>query len=162
MSRKPAPPPDIALVDDEVLVRTCFPLMHQLRPHLSSADEFVERWQSQARFGYRLAAQFCGVDPVGLTGFRIHENLVHGRHLYVDDLVADGAARGRGYGSRLVAYLIEAAKAEGCAKLLLDTPVANAGAHRFYYRQGLLITAFRFGLQVEPHSRKRSGGEVPA
>lgn len=152
MSRKPSPLSDIALVEDEVLARTCFPLMHQLRPHLSSADEFVERWQRQARSGYRLAAQFLDDEPVALTGFRIHENLVHGRHLYVDDLVADGAARSRGYGGRLFKYLIEAAKAEGCAKLLLDTPVANAGAHRFYYRQGLLITAFRFGLQVEPQS----------
>ncbi len=58
--------------------------------------------------------------------------------------------------------MIGAAKAEGCAKLRLDTPVANAGAHRFYYRQGLLITAFRFGIQVEPHSPTRRDGEVVA
>jgi len=76
---------DLALrsLSNEADVRGCFRLMQQLRPHLTSEDEFLARWQRQAAQGYLLSGLFDGSAPVALTGYRVQENLVHGRFLYV-------------------------------------------------------------------------------
>jgi hypothetical protein len=66
-------------VDDEDGVRQCYAIMRQLRPHLSSPDELVARWRRQLADGYRLLAQFDGSRVIALAGFRVQENLVHGR-----------------------------------------------------------------------------------
>jgi GNAT superfamily N-acetyltransferase len=83
-----------------------------------------------------------------LAGFRVQENLVHGRFLYVDDLVTDSGARGCGYGERLMQHLQEQARLTSCNRLLLDTPMSNCLGHRFYFRCGLLATALRFSLPI--------------
>lgn len=139
---------DLRPVEDEAAVAACWPLMRQLRPHLESEAELVARWRRQAAAGYRLAALWRGGRPVALAGFRVQENLVYGPHLYVDDLVTDEAERSGGHGARLMAWLAQEGRALGCARLVLDTPLANVLGHRFYYRCGLLATALRFGLPL--------------
>lgn len=137
---------DLRYLDHEEEIRASYPLMRQLRPQLDSAQAFVQRWQHQRTQGYRLLALWNGTQPVGLAGFRVQDNLVHGRFVYVDDLVIDASCRSQGYGKRLIEALKAEAKALGCSKLLLDAAMGNALGHRFYYRQGLLATALRFSM----------------
>jgi ribosomal protein S18 acetylase RimI-like enzyme len=140
----------------EAEVGACYDLMRQLRPHLTSAEEFVERWRRQSADGYRILALWSEQGPnlgpksgpCALAGYRITENLVHGKFLYVDDLVSDTSERSRGYGARLLDKLKEEGRARGCKKLVLDTGLDNALAHRFYYRQGLLAQALRFNIPL--------------
>lgn len=129
-------------------VRALFGLMAQLRPQLQGADAFVDYWRRQAASGYRLVVVEEGATAQALVSYRVQENLVHGRFLYVEDLVTDAGARGRGHGERLMAWLREQARVRGCAKLVLDTGLDNVLAHRFYYRCGLLAGALRFNVPV--------------
>lgn len=138
----------ITAMDDESAVESCFELMQQLRPHLSSPDEFVARWRRQTADGYRLIAICQEGNPQALAGFRVQDNLMHGRHLYLDDLVTDQARRSSGLGKRLLAYLFDLGRESGCSKLVLDTPLTNVLGHRFYYRQGLLASALRFNVPL--------------
>jgi GNAT superfamily N-acetyltransferase len=124
----------------------CAALMRQLRPHLIDAADFVARWRRQTEAGYRLIAIWDDHGPIALAGFRITENLVHGRHLYVDDLVTDATHRGSGLGHRLMDHLKGEARAERCAKLILDTPRTNTDAHRFYEREGLTSSSVRYAI----------------
>ncbi|MFP5392232.1 MAG: GNAT family N-acetyltransferase [Gammaproteobacteria bacterium] len=140
--------PELRQVDSADAVRKLYPLMAQLRPHLRSADELAERWARQADAGYRLVALFDLDTPVALASYRVQENLVHGRFLYVEDLVTDAALRGGGHGAALMAWLQAQARALDCAKLVLDTPLDNALGHRFYFRCGLLATSLRFNQPV--------------
>jgi ribosomal protein S18 acetylase RimI-like enzyme len=135
-------------VSDEAGVAACFPMMRQLRPHLASAAEFVERWRRQTEAGYRLLALWKDGQPVSLAGYRVQENLVHGRFLYVDDLVTDEAERGSGFGERVMDYLKAEARTLDCRKLVLDTALDNVRAHRFYYRNGLMAMSLRFSQAV--------------
>lgn len=135
-------------IEDEDGVRRCYPVMAQLRPQLASADEFVARWRRQAMDGYRLLALLDGARVVALAGFRVQENLVHGRFLYVDDLVTDGVLRSGGCGARLMARLKREASALGCGKLILDTPLSNSLGQRFYFRNDLLATSLRFSSAI--------------
>ncbi len=143
---KSPPPPEFRYIDTEAEVAACYALMRQLRPHLASGPEFIARWRRQVGVGYRLIGIWHGAEPVALAGYRVQDNLMHGSHLYVDDLVTDEALRRGGYGRALMERLKAEGRALGCAKLVLDTALANTLGHRFYYRQGLVATALRFNM----------------
>ncbi|QEL55421.1 GNAT family N-acetyltransferase [Chromobacterium paludis] len=143
---------EIREIDTTEAVCACFPLMRQFRPHLASAEELAARWHSQCEQGYRLLGLYREQALLALAGWRIMENLVHGRHMYVDDLVTDENYRGQGLGETLLNHLKRLAPQHGCARLLLDTPMSNTLGHRFYYRQGLVATAFRF-MQILEETR---------
>lgn len=123
-----------------------FPVMVQLRPHLTLED-FCARVQRQQQQGYQLAYVVRQEDPdlvKGVAGFRIMENLVDGRILYVDDLVSAEGDRSQGYGAALLQWLADYAKAHDCVSLQLDSGVRRSLAHRFYFRHGMTISGFHF------------------
>lgn len=129
-------------------VAACFPVMKLLRPHLTGADEFAARVARQRAEGYRLLAAWRDGAPIALAGYRITENLIHGRFIYVDDLVTAEADRGTGLGARLLDAVAEIGRGQGIGRLVLDTALDNVLAHRFYYRQGLLARALRFSREI--------------
>ncbi len=75
---------EIALrhADTDGDVAACFPVMVLLRPHLHNAAELVARVTRQRAEGYRILAALRDRDSVALAGYPIH-----GRVIYVDDLV---------------------------------------------------------------------------
>ena len=82
----------------------CFPVMVRLRPHLANADELVARVARQRAAGYRILSAWRDGVPVGLAGYRIEENLIHGRFVYVDDLVtAEGERKPAAAAARIAA-----------------------------------------------------------
>ncbi|ABY36471.1 MAG TPA: N-acetyltransferase [Chloroflexus aurantiacus] len=131
----------IAATDDEIAA--CYPIMHQLRPHLTQS-EFVPRIRRLMEMGYRLAALTDEGEVVAVAGFRFGENLAWGRFLYVDDLVTDANRRSRGYGSALLNWLKQHAAAAGCDQLHLDSGTWRKDAHRFYEREGMRLSSFHF------------------
>jgi ribosomal protein S18 acetylase RimI-like enzyme len=134
--------------DSEPEIAACFPVMAQLRPHLADAADLTARVARQRKDGYRLLAAWRDGVPVALAGYRFTENLIHGRFVYVDDLVTTEAARGRGLGGRLLDAVADEARKQDIERLVLDTALDNVLAHRFYYRQGLLARALRFSRPI--------------
>lgn len=130
-------------------LRIAFPVMQQLRPHLTSEADFISRIERMRAEGYRLVGAFDAGRLAGLAGYRLQENLIYGAFLYVDDLVTTEALRGGQWGSRLLQALKRLARASGCARLVLDTGLANARAQRFYFREGLYTGALRFQKQFD-------------
>ncbi len=133
----------LAETDDDI--RRCFPVMRLLRPHLQDADDLLTRARRQmAGSGWRLAYVENEGEVAACAGFRVHEWLVSGRVLYVDDLVTDDRKRSRGNGKALLDWLKDLARAENCLQLRLDSGTHRAQAHKFYFREGLTIQAFHF------------------
>ena len=128
------------------LVR-CFPIMVQLRPHLTES-EFTKRVLHQHKAGYSLVYLEENGTIKAVAGFRILEKLSDGRQLYVDDLITNASERSSGYGSALLKWLVEYAKSQACSSVQLDSGVQRAEAHRFYERNGMKISAFHFNLSV--------------
>ncbi|MBD0268138.1 MAG: GNAT family N-acetyltransferase [Cyanobacteria bacterium Co-bin8] len=134
---------DIRYARSETELSRCFPVVVQLRPHLSQA-EFINRVLQQRQEGYQLVYVQAEDGVKAVAGFRIQNMLSHGRVLYVDDLVTDANSRSQSYGKQLITWLYEQAQTQGCNSLQLDSGVQRTGAHRFYFREGLVITAFHF------------------
>lgn len=133
-------------------IAACFPVMRELRTHLVDAAEMVDRVRRQHADRYRLLAAWRGREAVGLAGYRLTENLIHGRFVYVDDLVVREDERRGGLGAQLLDAVKEEARRLGCAKLVLDTAIGNALGQRFYFRYGMLPTALRFACPVPPRA----------
>jgi GNAT superfamily N-acetyltransferase len=137
----------IQLAESEMDLMRCFPLMVQLRPHLT-AQEFAERVARQQTSGYSIAFVEAEGAIKAVAGFRVLEMLAYGPFLYVDDLVTDEAARSQGYGGALCNWLLARAKSEGCVELQLDSGVHRSRAHRFYFQKGMHISDFHFALKL--------------
>lgn len=138
---------DYADSDENVLL--CFPLMQELRPHLTNPEQFVLQVRRQQQQGYRLLAIWEGGIPVGLGGYRQQENTIYGKFIYVDDLVVSKNKRGSGLGEMLLDAIRLEAQQLGCKRLVLDTGMANSLAQRFYFRQGMLALGLHFNETLE-------------
>lgn len=133
------------IVETEQELRACYAVMKELRPQLASEDAFVAQVLRQYQQQYRILAVWERDAVVALAGYRYQENTVYGRFLYVDDLIASESHRNRRWGALLLERLSEMAQQAQCARLVLDTALSNVLAQRFYFRQGLLPGALRFG-----------------
>lgn len=138
----------IALAEDDREIELCYPVMAELRPHLTR-EEFIGRVKRQGRHaGYRLAYLIDG-EVKAVAGFRVTESLAWGRFMRVDDLVAKCGERSKGYGGALFDWLVAHARGEGCEQLHLDSRVHRFDAHRFYLRKRMAIEAHHFSVELK-------------
>jgi GNAT superfamily N-acetyltransferase len=137
----------IALAQSDDDIARCFPVMRQLRPHLVET-EFVATVKKQQAGGYVLVFLEKDAAVVALAGFRLIDNLVGGRVLYVDDLVTADAQRSSGLGSTMFDWLAARAREERCTYLELDCGVQRFDAHRFYLKNRMAITAHHLAFRL--------------
>ncbi|HLL67986.1 MAG TPA: GNAT family N-acetyltransferase [Micromonosporaceae bacterium] len=133
--RSPEPIVVVAESDDDV--RACWEVYRQLRPHLDSVGEFVERYHRQQAEGFELAFVRDGAGAVaGAAGFRLMHTMAWGRICYLDDLIVDAGRRGTGLGTLLLRFVQQEALRRGCDSVHLDTGYGRHSAHRSYLRNG--------------------------
>jgi ribosomal protein S18 acetylase RimI-like enzyme len=131
-------------IDSDQDYQASFDVMRELRPHLTDVTAFATQARRQAGHGYRLLGVWQGDQVKALAGYRLQENLLYGRFLYVDDLVTAADARRHGLGAMLIDALRDEARQQGCKNFVLDTALGNALGQRFYFRQGLLALGMHF------------------
>jgi len=132
---------DGSLVEQEWLSRA-EPVHRQLRDGLPA--DYAGRLRAVFANGGRMSVATEAQAVRGVAVWRLIENTYEGRRLYVDDLVTDAAHRSRGIGRALLRHLEQHARNMQCDVLALDSGTQRTGAHRFYFREGLVIPAFCF------------------
>ena len=130
-----------ALTDAQIA--GCWPVLAQLRTHVPM-EGFVALVRRIESGGYRLAYIEDEGAVRAVAGWRILDQLVRGRVLYVDDLVTDTTHRSKGYGDALLAWCHAKARALECSALELDSGTHRHDAHRFYFRHRMTISSFHF------------------
>jgi GNAT superfamily N-acetyltransferase len=136
----------VARSEQEIL--DCYPVMAELRPHVRP-DEFlpvVKRLTELA--GFQLAYLTDG-EIKAVAGFRISEWLAGGKYLEIEDLVAKGGERSKGYGGELFDWLVAHARENNCLQVRLVSRASRLDAHRFYLRKGMNLEAHYFSLSLE-------------
>jgi len=99
--------------------------------------------------GARMCVAVAEDDVAGVAVYRVYENTFTGRQLYVDDLVTDERRRSSGVGRALVGYLERKARAADLENLALDSGTQRQQAHKFYFREGMVVTSFHFGKKLK-------------
>lgn len=133
--RKAASPAELEIV---------FPVIKELRPHLTF-QRYIELIEEAAKHdGYEMIAAFEQNKCVGAMGVRILFDFVHGKHLYVDDLVVSKDFRSLGLGAKLLRYAEDVAREQKCEGLRLCTGIENEAGKRFYDREGWTLRAVAY------------------
>ena len=130
---------------DGELLRSAERVHRQLRPHIA---DYVPRMKEGLAGGAEMAVALDGAEVRGITVFRILEKTHSGRELYCDDLVTDEAKRSTGVGHALIEYMERIGRERKCDMLALDSGTQRQQAHKFYFREGMLVTSFHFNKKV--------------
>ena len=139
----------IKIAETENEIERCFPVMSELRPHLRE-DEFVERVRRQGRrSGFQLVYLSVDDGVKAVAGIRIAEWLAGGTSLEIEDLVAAGGERSKGYGGQLFDWIVEYARQNGCDEVKLVSAVTRFAAHRFYLNKRMIIQAHYFSMPLK-------------
>ncbi|CAM4523788.1 GNAT superfamily N-acetyltransferase [Paenibacillus endophyticus] len=135
---------DIVKLTTDEQILGAFPLIQQLRPHLTKEDYLAKVKRMQAQHGYALVAAIVDGEAKSAAGYRINESLAWGKYFYVDDLITDAGSRSNGYAKLLFDWLEAEAAANGCEQFHLDSGVQRHDAHRFYLNKRMDIVAYHF------------------
>ena len=137
----------IAIAETDREIEECYPVMAELRPHLTRENLLPTVKRLTAQTGFRLV-YLKDEEVKAVGGFRIAEWLAGGKYLEIEDLVSKDGERSKGYGGALFDWLVEHAKREGCDHIRLMSHVTRFGAHRFYLRKGMNIEAHYFSMKL--------------
>jgi GNAT superfamily N-acetyltransferase len=118
----------------------------QLRPQLKS---YVDRLREVFASGGRMAVAVKDGKVLGITVYRIQERTHSGREMYCDDLITDEAQRSTGVGHALMQFMETLARERGCDTLALDSGCQRQQAHKFYFREGMVIPSFHFSKALK-------------
>jgi GNAT superfamily N-acetyltransferase len=121
-----------------------FPVVQQLRPHLDFQSFLSLYKQAREQSGYELAFVEQDQKVVAAIGYRIITDFVHGRHLYIDDLVISEELRSKGLGTDLLGFAEEMALEWNCNQLRLCTGIENERGKSFYDKNGWKLRAVAF------------------
>jgi GNAT superfamily N-acetyltransferase len=123
-------------------LKTAESVHRQLRPNL--ATDYVGRMKEVFASGAEMLVVADDDSVLGLCVFRMTEKTHYGRELYCDDLITNEEKRSSGVGKLMLDTLNQIATARQCDYLCLDSGTQRQKAHRFYFREGMTITAFHF------------------
>lgn len=137
------PQPEITELTTHDDFDTAFPILVQLRDHLSR-EEFHQRLAVQRAQGYRLFARNIGDEIVALAGIAQRHNFYSGDHVFIYDLVTDADHRSEGHGSALLEFVHDWARTHDCEYVSLDSGLWRERAHEFYETHGYEQFCYNF------------------
>ena len=106
-------------------------VLKELRTSLSE-KEFLKRFAIMEKEGYQLLGLEEEGQLVAVAGIISLTNFYHGKHIYIYDLVTKSSVRSKGYGEKLLDYIIKTGKEKGYENITLSSGLQREAAHRFY------------------------------
>jgi len=144
-----------ALITEMIHIRNCkaedfegvVALLRQLWPdmplELDALRRTFDRSLASDRQIYICAVS--GQQAVGFGSMTIKSNLWSAGFVgYVDEMVIDGAHRGRGIGTQILDHLVSTARDLGCSRVELDSAFHRKSAHAFYEQRGFQSRAYLY------------------
>ncbi|RYE71678.1 MAG: GNAT family N-acetyltransferase [Oxalobacteraceae bacterium] len=150
----------IRFAETDADLRRCLPALLELRPHLTEETALTLLHEQLANDRFSVAFVDLGDDPAvagqallapAVITYRQMTMLVSGKTIYIDDLSTLPEARGKGYASALVDFVIEQARQSGYETVSLDSGQnpTRYDAHRLYLNKRFNITSHHFSLKLK-------------
>lgn len=138
----------IFVIKDKNDLDRCFPIMKELRPHLTIESFFAIYDQAHSSDGYEIVGAEIDGKILAVMGYRFLSDYVRGKHVYIDDLVSTESARSQGLGAELLKFAEEIAQNNNCAALRLCTGIENERGAKFYDRNGWTKRAYAYTKKI--------------
>jgi GNAT superfamily N-acetyltransferase len=118
----------------------------ELRPTLQA--DYPAQMEGIFEDGGKMTIATDGEDVLAVAVYRIYRDTFSGTKCYVDDLVCTSTRRSQGVGKALLDWLQTEARRCGARNLILDSGTQRTQAHRFYFREGLVVECFNFRISL--------------
>jgi ribosomal protein S18 acetylase RimI-like enzyme len=130
-------------------LKRSYPVMKELRTNLEY-DTFVDTYEKAHQAdGYQIVSVEKGDQIVALMGYRFLHDFVHGKHVYIDDLVTTEAVRSQGVGAELLKHAEAIAEKNNCKNLRLCTGIENEQGKKFYERNSWNLRAIVYKKKMK-------------
>jgi ribosomal protein S18 acetylase RimI-like enzyme len=130
-------------------LKRCYPVMKELRANLDF-ETFVDIYEkAHVDNGYEIVAVEKDSQIVALMGYRLLHDYVHGKHVYIDDLVTTEAVRSQGVGEKLLKHAESIAEKNNCKNLRLCTGIENEQGKKFYERNSWNLRAIVYKKKIK-------------
>lgn len=138
----------VTLINTPENLKRCFPVMKELRANLEYQN-FIDIYnEAHKANGYEIVALEKGGQVVALMGYRFLHDYVHGKHVYIDDLVTTASVRSQGAGAQLLKYAETIAVKNNCKNLRLCTGIENEQGKKFYERNQWNLRAIVYKKKI--------------
>lgn len=113
-------------------------------------DVFSRIWEKQTTSPDYLSL-VCEEDGtiLGVLNLRFEEQLHHARYVAeIMELAVRSDLRGKGIGKALMTRACEISRGKGCLQLEVDCNLIRTDAHRFYQREGMKKSHYKFSMEL--------------
>ena len=124
------------------------PLLRILNPAIPEGM-LRERLGEMVSQGYKCAGAYSGDRIIGICGMWILTKVYVGRHLEPDNVIVLEECRSTGVGRRLLAWVHDYARAQGCVATELNCYLGNGKAQDFWAREGYRKIAVHYQKLLE-------------
>jgi ribosomal protein S18 acetylase RimI-like enzyme len=140
---------EIRILKTKPELEKAYHVLHELRQDLDLGQFFSLYKSAKRADDYTLVAALVDGKEVGVMGYRTLYDYVHGKHLYIDDLVVSKEQRSKGIGKMLLKYAEEIAASTQCQVLRLSTGIENERGKTFYEREGWTLRSVSYKKRIE-------------
>lgn len=142
----------ISEIKSSAELEQCYPILKELRENLTFQD-FISIYEAaKENDHYTFIGAFDDERLIAVMGYRILFDYVHGKHVYIDDLVTTVSYRSKGIGAKLLKYAEAVAKELNCKGLRLCTGVDRKDSQRFYENHHWNARAIAYKKSLGDHS----------
>ena len=136
------------LASSDVELLLIAPVLLELRTHFENTEDLIAQIKRQQQDGYQLAYVISDDEVLCVAGFIVAQKLAWDKHVYVDDLITSASNRSTGAGKCMIDWLKQYCKEQQCTQLHLDSGVQRFAAHKFYLREGFVISSHHFSMNL--------------
>lgn len=124
-------------------IKRIIPLLRVLNDKISE-EVMEERLIEMFDKGFICLGVFDGDKLIGMSGLWILTKYYVGRHIEPDDVVILTEYRGQGIGEKMMEWIYNFAKEQGCVASELNCYVTNSAGQKFWANEGYKIVGFHY------------------
>ncbi|WNH07983.1 GNAT family N-acetyltransferase [Thalassobellus suaedae] len=125
-------------------INAVVPLVEKLNNNRISYEVLEQRFSEMKDQNYECAVIYDDDKLIGVCGLWFCTRHYSGRSVEPDHVYIDEAYRGKGLGKAFFKWIYNYVKEKGYESVELNTYVANAPSHKFYFNEGFKILGFHF------------------
>lgn len=129
---------------DKESINAVVPLVEKLNNNRISYEVLEQRFSEMKDQNYECAVIYNDNKLIGVCGLWFCTRHYSGRSVEPDHVYIDEAYRGKGLGKAFFKWIYNYVKEKGYESVELNTYVANAPSHKFYFNEGFKILGFHF------------------
>lgn len=125
-------------------ITLAFPILIQHHKHISENDFLKYIDEILEEKNYQMIGAYLENKLVGIAGYWILTRFYSGKYIQVGNMVVNENLRSSGIGKKILQFIEDEGKKQGCQHFILDSRLDNTKSHDFYLREGFEIMGYHF------------------